>query len=78
MAFKNCPFKTGLPKNILKPEKKSYHKSGKQKCGPACARTYGIFYGSFFVLGDSGKAGMVNAKKSACNLLPHKVAINAT
>lgn len=35
------------------------------------------FMGDFFVLGDSGKAGMLNAKECACKLLPHKVAINA-
>lgn len=32
----------------------------------------------FFLLGDSGKIGVLNAKESACKLLPHKVAINAT
>lgn len=52
VAFKNSTFKTGLSKNILKPEK--IPNQGNEH-GPACARIHGIFYERFFVLGDREK-----------------------
>lgn len=78
MAFKNWIFKAGLTKNMLKPGKKPAPKQGKKSMSHPVLEHAVSCVGDFFVLGDSGIAGMMNAKICVCHLLPHKVAINTT
>lgn len=77
LALKNSTFKTGLSKNILKPEKIPSQIRETRAWSCLCQNTWHLLW-EIFCAGRQGKANMLNTKESACKHLPHKVAINAT